>query len=102
MEVPGFVRQQCIAKKCGAYFFAPVHVDAQARANKDREIWCPGCGTPFVWRRNEADELREKMDRLERELHAANERALYHDERATKNWRTAIYWKGRAHRKADR
>lgn len=92
--VLGFVHQQCISVKCGAFFYAPEHAHVQAKANKERWIWCPACGSKFHWTETETDVLRKKLESSERS-------AKYNDERADQNWQSVLvrerriaYWKG--------
>jgi uncharacterized Zn finger protein (UPF0148 family) len=94
VDLAGFVRQQCISLKCGIYFYVPMHVDVHARADKQREVWCPGCGRPFVWRESEADKERKRAEKAERELATAEARNERHNATIARLLKKISYWRG--------
>lgn len=89
----------CPAKDCGVEYMVPRHIHLQALAGgKARDIWCPN-GHRWSWTESEADRLRKRVTTLEADLIAARARADTFEGQATRNWKTAIYWKGIAHRR---
>jgi hypothetical protein len=54
-----FARQDCI--HCGVIFYWPFDLDQRAQ-NERRRFWCPGCGGTMMYRKSEAERLREELD----------------------------------------
>jgi len=87
------VRTSCPTLTCGVPFWIPGHIWSQIRSRgKERVVFCPN-GHEVVWSETNEDRLKRQLESVTRERD---------DARASSNrwYRTAIYWKGRAHRKA--
>lgn len=82
----------CCDKKCGVAFGLPEHIYNQARNEPSRWFQCPN-GHEQHYTESEAERLKRRVADLEIKLAESQSQRL-------RNWRTANYWKGIAHRKA--
>lgn len=95
----GFSRCVCIDPTCGVVFYAPEHIEQQAvRIGEKRTVTCPN-GHGYHYQQSEADKLKDKVTRLEREVAAAIDARTANARLAEHQRRVAIYWKGIATRR---